>query len=183
MAKHWPDEQKSHNRRLRWMRRRRTLKSETCTERAGVYAAGISVTVSADYPGRSLGMPLATSIARCWDVCGAVGRDHSRPHRSWAKDRTEERQQGLRPSASAGKQKLAAPSVRPAREQAYGIRGESVRVRGLIRFGNFAKPSAERLIASAVRRRIALALSPSSERWQVVNYSSPSPCSWTLVKR
>lgn len=97
MAKHWPDEQESHRRRLRWMRRHGTPKSKTCTESAGVYAAGISVKASAHYPGRSLNMPLATRVARHWDVFREVSRDHSSPHRSRAKDRTEERQQGLRP--------------------------------------------------------------------------------------
>jgi len=53
MAKHWPDEQESHTRHSRRMRRPRTLKSKTCTEGADVYAAGISVKVSAHYPGRS----------------------------------------------------------------------------------------------------------------------------------
>ncbi len=53
MAKHWPDEQESHTRQSRRMRRPRTLKSETCIEGVVVDAAGISVKVSAHYPGRS----------------------------------------------------------------------------------------------------------------------------------
>ena len=53
MAKHWPDEQESHTRQSRRMRRHRTLKSKTCTGDVDVYAAGISVKVSAHYPGRS----------------------------------------------------------------------------------------------------------------------------------
>ena len=53
MAKHWPDEQESHTRRSRWMREPRSPKSETCTERVVVDAAGISVKAGAHYPGRS----------------------------------------------------------------------------------------------------------------------------------
>ena len=63
MAKHWPDEQESHTRRSRWMSRHRSLKSETCPESVSVYAAGISVRVSAHYPGRSPSMPRATDVA------------------------------------------------------------------------------------------------------------------------
>ena len=66
MAKHWPDEQESHRRQSRRMRGHRTLKSETCTEGVVVYAAGISVKVSAHYPRRTpplLGNKLASQ--RC----------------------------------------------------------------------------------------------------------------------
>ena len=40
-------------RRASWMRRRLSSKSDTCTESLYVDAAGISVKVSAHYPGRS----------------------------------------------------------------------------------------------------------------------------------
>jgi len=40
------------------MRRRISSKSDTCMESMDVYVAGISVKVSAHYPGRSHGMPL-----------------------------------------------------------------------------------------------------------------------------
>ena len=81
MAKRWPDEQESHTRQSHRMRRHRTLKSKTCTEGVIVYAAGISVTVSAHYPGRSpllLGNKLASQ--RCEATgAGEVSRDHSSP--------------------------------------------------------------------------------------------------------
>ena len=41
-AKHWLDEQEPHTRQQRGMRRRNSSKSNTCTERAAVYAASIS---------------------------------------------------------------------------------------------------------------------------------------------
>ena len=99
MAKHWPDEEESHKRRSRWMRGRRGPKSNTCTENVDVDAAGISVKVSAHYPGRSpllFGNELA--LQRCSaKEGGEVSRDHSSPSRSRTKDQTEDRQQGLRP--------------------------------------------------------------------------------------
>lgn len=97
MAKHWPDEQELHTRRSGWMRRRRSLKSKTCPESVSVYAAGISVKVSAHYPGRSLNMPKATGAVRHRDVLREVSRDHSSQCRSLVKDRTEERQRGTQP--------------------------------------------------------------------------------------
>jgi hypothetical protein len=44
------------------MMRRISQKSDTCTERMDVYVAGISVKVSAHYPGRSVMLSL-----RIWD--------------------------------------------------------------------------------------------------------------------
>ena len=76
MAKRWPDEQKSHTRHSRRMRRRRTLKSKTCTEGAGVYAAGISVKAGAHYPGRPPVVPCATGVKRRRDATGGVSRGH-----------------------------------------------------------------------------------------------------------
>ena len=101
MAKHWPDEQEPYTRQSRWMRGPRILKSKTCTESVVVYAAGISVKVGAHYPGRS---PLLFREELVLQRCRAmedeeVSRGHSSPTRSRSrtKDRTEERQQGLRP--------------------------------------------------------------------------------------
>lgn len=85
MAKHWPDEQESHKRRLRWMRGQITSKSNTCTESAGVDAAGISVKAGAHYPGRSPMLPLATGIERCGKGIGEVSRGHSSRNRSAVK--------------------------------------------------------------------------------------------------
>ena len=56
-AKRWPDEQKPHTRRQDWMRRQIDSKFDTCTESRDVYEAGISGKVSAQYPGRSVGLP------------------------------------------------------------------------------------------------------------------------------
>lgn len=101
MAKHWPDEQEPYTRQSRWMRGPRTLKSQTCPESVVVYAAGISVKAGAHYPGRS---PLLFREELVLQRCRAmedeeVSRGHSSPTRSRSrtKDRTEERQQGLRP--------------------------------------------------------------------------------------
>ena len=47
------------------MRRRRSLKSNTCTESRDVDAAGISGKVGTHYPGRSVDLPQkATAIER-----------------------------------------------------------------------------------------------------------------------
>jgi hypothetical protein len=46
------------------MRRRISSKSDTCTESLNVYAAGISVKVSAQYPGRSVSLSRTTVIER-----------------------------------------------------------------------------------------------------------------------
>ena len=51
-------------RRASWMRRQITSKSNTCTESLGVYAAGISGKVSAQYPGRSVSLSRTTVIER-----------------------------------------------------------------------------------------------------------------------
>ena len=91
MAKHWPDEQESHKRRSRWMRRQLSLKSDTCTESVSVYAAGISVKAGAHYPGRSPILPLATGIARYREGMGEVSRGHSSRNRSAVKGRTGRR--------------------------------------------------------------------------------------------
>ncbi len=44
-----------------------------------VYAAGISVKEGASYPGRSVGLPCATSVERCWDGSSEVSSGHIRP--------------------------------------------------------------------------------------------------------
>ncbi len=46
------------------MRRRISSKSGTCTERAVVDAAGISVKVGVHYPGRSVDLPLVLMTSR-----------------------------------------------------------------------------------------------------------------------
>lgn len=66
------------------MRRHRSSKSNTCTERMTVYAAGISAKVKTSYPGRSVNLPVlkgtcATVAARRWDGLAEVSRWHSRP--------------------------------------------------------------------------------------------------------
>ena len=66
------------------MRRHISSKSDSCTESVGVYAAGISVKVIAHYPGRSVGLPCATVVARRRDGSAEVSRGHSR-----SIDRTE----------------------------------------------------------------------------------------------
>ena len=57
------------------MRRPLSSKSDTCTESMDVYAAGISVKVSAHYPGRSHIMPLCY---RCREVTGCDVRSQPR---------------------------------------------------------------------------------------------------------
>ena len=98
MAKHWPDEQESHTRQSRRMRRHRTLKSKTCTEGVVVDAACISVKVSAHYPGRSLAQSACGQVL--WQRRANEGEKSAEiivvRFRSRTKDRTEERQQGLR---------------------------------------------------------------------------------------
>jgi hypothetical protein len=63
------------------MRRQISPKSDTCTESTGVYATGISVKVSAHYPGRSDSPPKATTIERLWDGLSEVSRGHIKAHR------------------------------------------------------------------------------------------------------
>ena len=58
------------------MRRPISSKSNTCTEGMNVDAAGISVKVGAHYPGRSVSLPCATDIERCWDGLAEVSRGH-----------------------------------------------------------------------------------------------------------
>jgi hypothetical protein len=60
------------------MRGQISSKSNTCTEREVVDAAGISVKVGAHYPGRSVSLPWATNIGRCWEGLAEVSRGHSR---------------------------------------------------------------------------------------------------------
>ena len=60
------------------MRRPISSKSNSCTEGMVVDAAGISVKVGVHYPGRSVCLPLATIIKRCWDGHTEVSRGHSR---------------------------------------------------------------------------------------------------------
>src|SRR3989338_4825782 len=52
-AKRWPDEQEADTRRHGGVRWPISSKPKTCTERRDVYPTGISVKVSAQYPGRS----------------------------------------------------------------------------------------------------------------------------------
>ena len=66
------------------MRRRISSKSDTCTESLDVDAAGISVKVSAQYPGRSVILPCASAVERRRDEMAEVSRGHSR-----SGDRTE----------------------------------------------------------------------------------------------
>lgn len=58
------------------MRNQLSLKSKTCTECAGVYAAGISVKAGAHYPGRPPVVPCATGVKRRRDATGGVSRGH-----------------------------------------------------------------------------------------------------------
>ena len=58
------------------MRRPISSKSDTCTESMDVDAAGISVKVGVSYPGRSVNLPCATDIERCWDRLAEVSRGH-----------------------------------------------------------------------------------------------------------
>jgi hypothetical protein len=53
MAKRWLDEQEADTRRHAGVRRPKSPKPETCTERHGVDPTGISVKVGVQYPGRS----------------------------------------------------------------------------------------------------------------------------------
>ena len=55
----------------------KSSKPETCTERYDVDPTGISVKVSASYPGRSAHVQCATDIERCRDACAEV--IHGRP--------------------------------------------------------------------------------------------------------
>ena len=59
------------------MRRPISSKSDTCTERMEVDAAGISVKEGAQYPGRSAGLPCATTVERRWEGTAEVSRSHS----------------------------------------------------------------------------------------------------------
>ena len=74
------------------MRRRISSKSDTCTEGAGVYAAGISVKVGAHYPGRSVGLSAAvggtTGGASRREGSAEVSRGHSTLSCSQGKART-----------------------------------------------------------------------------------------------
>ena len=65
------------------MRRQLSSKSSTYTESMDVDAAGISVKVSVHYPGRSVGLLLATVTKRKRDEPTEVSRRHSR-HRKRA---------------------------------------------------------------------------------------------------
>ena len=60
------------------MRRHISSKSSTCTESMDVDAAGISVKVSAHYPGRSVGLLKATVVKRRWEEPTEVSRGQSR---------------------------------------------------------------------------------------------------------
>jgi hypothetical protein len=59
------------------MRRQLDSKSDTCTESLDVYAAGISGKVDAQYPGRSVGLPSASTVERRSDEPAEVSRGHS----------------------------------------------------------------------------------------------------------
>ncbi len=71
------------------MRRQVSSKSDTCTEGMDVDAAGISVKVSAHYPGRSADLPSATVVERRRDGSAEVSRGHIKVHRP---DRRPERE-------------------------------------------------------------------------------------------
>ena len=94
-ARRWPDAQKPHTRRPRRMRGPLHSKSDTCPEGAGVDAAGISVKVSASYPGRSVRVFRCggtTVVARRRDERAEVSpaaRQCGSPRRSRSCGRTE----------------------------------------------------------------------------------------------
>ena len=71
------------------MRRQVSSKSDTCTEGMDVDVAGISVKVSAHYPGRSADLPSATVVERRRDGSAEVSRGHIKVHRP---DRRPERE-------------------------------------------------------------------------------------------
>ena len=64
-------------------------KPSTCTERRDVDPTGISVKVSAQYPGRSACVPCATDIERCRDAHAEV--IHGRPRLPSLQSMTEKR--------------------------------------------------------------------------------------------
>ena len=76
-AKRCSDEQPADRRRRSWVSRRVPAKPSTCTEGCGVNPTEISVKASAQYPGRSGGLPCATCIARCGDEAPEVSKGHS----------------------------------------------------------------------------------------------------------
>ncbi len=76
-AKRCSDEQPADRRRRSWVSRRVPVKPSTCTEGCGVNPTEISVKASAQYPGRSGGLPCATCIARCGDEAPEVSKGHS----------------------------------------------------------------------------------------------------------
>lgn len=59
------------------MRRQISSKSDSCTEGADVYAAGISAKAGEHYPGRSVRLPLATGVERRREGRAEVSRGHS----------------------------------------------------------------------------------------------------------
>lgn len=61
-----------------WVRRHEPPKPKTCPERLYIYAAGISVKVSAQYPGRSVILPRASVVERRREEVAEVSRGHSR---------------------------------------------------------------------------------------------------------
>jgi len=67
----------------------KSSKPETCTERYDVDPTGISVKVSASYPGRSAHVQCATDIERCRDACAEV--IHGRPRLPSLQSMTEMR--------------------------------------------------------------------------------------------
>ena len=77
-AKRWPDEQEADTRRGSRVRCPLSLKPNTCTESCDVDPTGISVKVSAQYPGRSACVPCATGVERRRDAHTEVSRGHSR---------------------------------------------------------------------------------------------------------
>ncbi len=60
------------------MRRQLSSKSSTCPGGMDVNAAGISVKVGVQYPGRSDGLPRATEVERPREGLSEVSRGHSR---------------------------------------------------------------------------------------------------------
>ena len=77
-AKRWPDEQEADRRQCSGVSRPISVKPDTCTERCAVYPTGISVKVSASYPGRSEALPRASDVERRRDGASEVSRGHSR---------------------------------------------------------------------------------------------------------
>jgi RNA-directed DNA polymerase len=88
VAKRWPDEKKPHKRQTQWTRGQNYSKSNTCTEVAEVYVAGISVKEVRITRGDLDACREATFLARGKDELPEVSRGH-RSGRPPAKGRTK----------------------------------------------------------------------------------------------